>query len=209
MNKFKAILFDVDGTLLDTDEWVFEAFNYSLKKHNLAPITKKQLNSLMGNILKDCYKILAPNGDLISLCEAHETYQNSRLNLIKAFPKSRKTLKTLKKSGIKLAAVSSRYANLIETLKVGKLYEFLEVVISADDVKNPKPHPEPLLLALKKLNVEVKDALMVGDTHIDILAGKAAKVKTAAVTYGFFGKEIAKQNPDFLLDNLEQLLEII
>lgn len=109
-----------------------------------------------------------------------------------------------------MAAVSNRMReSLLYSLKLTKTLAFFDVVVAADDVANPKPHQDHLLAALKSLKVKPEQAFMVGDSDIDILAGKNAKVKTVGVTYGWLGKDIAKHQPDYLINNIGDLLNII
>ncbi len=76
-------------------------------------------------------------------------------------------------------------------------------------MKNPKPHKDHPLKALEILEVDRKDAILVGDTDKDILAGKNAGIKTVGVTYGWIGEEIKKSQPDFVIDDIEELLDIL
>jgi len=130
--------------------------------------------------------------------------------MAKPFPNVKKVLKKLRKEKYKIAGVSNRSRlSLIESLKHQKMYEYFDVIVTAEDVENPKPHKDHPLKALEILNIDRKSAIIVGDTDKDILAGKAAGIKTVGVTYGWIGKEIKKAKPDFVIDRIEELLEII
>ena len=87
--------------------------------------------------------------------------------------------------------------------------EYFDVIVAADDVVNPKPHKDHLLVALEYLKIQPEEAFMVGDTENDILAGKNAGVKTVGVTYGWMGKDIAKHKPNYVIDDMDQLTEIL
>lgn len=209
MSRKKAVLFDVDGVLLDTWAFVFQALQYTLSFHGY-PKSMDEIRKVMGQPLLDFYKSLVPEGPSEVLAQTHKSFQKERFHLSKAFPKTKKVLKTLKSKGILLAAISNRTkSSLDRSLKNAQIYKYFDLVLYVEDVKNPKPHPDHIHLALKKLKVRPNQAYLVGDTKVDILAGKNAGVKTVAVTYGFAGKDILKHNPDFVIDDLEDLIKII
>ncbi len=206
----KAILFDVDGTLLDTYNFVFDAVKYTTAFYNHSYPSDINIKTALGKPLLEFYQTLIPEGNMIELSETHKQFQQENFHLVKPFKATKEVLKTLKDKGFLLAGVSNRLGySLVYSLKVTKVARFFDVVVSADDVKNPKPHKEHVLTALGKLGVEPINAYMVGDTGDDILAGKNAGVKTVGVTYGFLGKDIAQYNPDFIIDDIEELFKIL
>ena len=121
------------------------------------------------------------------------------------------TLEQLKEQGIKMAIVSTKKRDTIERgLKLMKAEHYFEFYIGIEDVKNVKPNPEPVLLALEKLGVSNEEALMIGDNYHDIVAGKNAGVKTAGVAWSIKGEEYLKQfNPDYMLYHMTDLLGIV
>lgn len=206
----KAVLFDIDGTLLDTYNFVFHAVKHSVTVHGYSYPAKEKIGEAMGKPLLEFYEVLVPEANPSMLAKSHVEFQQENFHLAKPFQKAKKILKHLKNSGFLIGAVSNRLKeSLLHTLKRAKLYDYFDVIISADDVVNPKPHPRHLLAALNKLEVKPENSYMVGDTENDILAGKNAKVKTIGVTYGFLGKDIAEHNPDYLIDDIEELLKIL
>ncbi len=210
MREIEAVLFDLDGTLFDTREFIFRAFRHSLRKHTNKRVKWEDIEHVLGKPLIDCYGILFPSGDMEVLCQTHKDFQANNLHLVKPFAKSRATLKKLVEEGIKNGLVSSRHNDtLSDNLKATKIDYLLEVVITADDVTNHKPHPEPLLKALDALKVSPKNALMVGDTDVDILAGKNAGMRTVGVTYGFHGARIVDAKPDWVIDDISELWGIV
>lgn len=152
----------------------------------------------------------APSGNPQALVNTHISFQSENLHLVETFPPVAKVLEKLKKIGFRLAIVTSRYKNTIKTLQAAKIKpDLFNVIVSGDDVDKIKPHPEGIILALKKLKVRPAQALLVGDSTADIEMGKNAKVKTAGVTYGFGGKAIKEANPDFIIDRLEDFLKVL
>lgn len=209
MSKIKAVLFDLDGTLLDTAEFVFQAYEHTLKSHGFSLLKRKQLASYIGREISAIYKEIAPGGEIKALINAHDSFQSKKMHLIKSFPNVYELVIKLKKIGIKLGVVTSRLRNTKETLEAGNLGGLFDVIISAEDVVHHKPHPETVLLALKRLKVKPSEALLIGDAKPDIQMGKNAKVKTVGVTYGFGGKDIKKSKPDYVIDKIDQVLEIL
>lgn len=205
----KAILFDIDGTVLDAWDFVFESVKNSINVHKLPPLTDKKIKQAMGKTLVEFYQTLFPGIDTAVLARTHREFQEKNFHLIKPFAKTKDTLKSLRDQGFLLAAVSNRLReSLIQSLKLTETIDYFDVVVCADDVSNPKPHQEHVLTALEILKAERGNAYMIGDMEQDILAGKNAKVKTIGVTYGFLGKDIAKHNPDYLIDDIGELLDI-
>ncbi len=206
----KAILFDIDGTLLDAYDFIFEAVKYTLLFHNHPYPTEEKIKQAMGKSLVEFYKVLLPRIDPLILAQTHDKFQHDKFHLVKLFPKVLQTLQKLKAKEFLIAAVSNRTRKSLHySLKLAEIHEYFDVVVSAEDITNPKPHQEHLLFALKQLKVEPGNAFMVGDTDHDILAGKNAGVKTVGVTYGFFGVSIRQTNPDFVIDDLEEILKLL
>jgi len=201
-----TVLFDVDGTLLDTTEYIYQAFEHSLQKHH-QPLTRDHIGSIMGKPLDESYQILTQNESVEHYAQAHHEYQNEHPHLSFAFPNATNTLQKLKDRKYHIAAVTTRRRNtVLETLEIARILPFLEHIVAYDDVENPKPHPEPILKALDFLGVSPQNAIMVGDSPVDILAGKNAGTKTVGVTYGFHGPQIAELGPDYVIDDIGDIL---
>lgn len=206
----KAVLFDVDGTLLDTTEYIFQALEHTLSHHEILLPERSEFSTHIGKPLADIYEIFAPGIEYEALRERHDNFQKSNLHLAIPFSGVFATIAFLKQANIKIAAVTTRgKINVLNTLEQTGLLPHLEVIITGDDVANHKPHPEPILMALDKLELSPENAFMVGDAGVDILAGKSAGTKTIGVTYGFGGHAIAEYQPDYLISNIDELSQII
>lgn len=208
--KVKAVLFDVDGTIIDSWDFVFGAVKHALNKHGHSISEEVIVSAMGGRALLDFYKFLLPKEDYKLIAKSHRDFQQDKFDLGKPFPGAKKILKKLKSEGFLMGAISNRTKlSLKTTLDRAEFSSFFDIVISAEDVKNPKPHPQHVQTALTYLKVEPINSFMIGDTKDDILAGKLAGVKTIGVTYGFAGKKIADHNPDFVIDKLEEILTLI
>lgn len=210
MKEVEAVLFDVDGTLLNTKQFIYSAYNHTFQVHNIPPISKDKLDEVMGKPLEECYRHFAPSYDTELLCETHRTFQTENLDLSIPFPNTINTLDKLKESGIKTAAITTRSRRTsLHTLELASIRDKIDVVISGEDVAEKKPHPAPLLEALNQLEVAPENAIMVGDTNVDVLAGKNANTKTIGVTYGFHGNKVVESNPDYIVDDIADIIPII
>lgn len=206
----KAVLFDIDGTILDAWDFVFKAVEHAASSHGYPYPTKANIKEALGKPLGEFYETLMPGVNHKELSLSHRDFQQNHFHLVKPYLKTKRVLKELRKRGFLIAAVSNRLRDsLNKSLKLTKILNYFDIVISAEDVQHPKPDKEHLEAALNFLKVEAKDAYMVGDTDQDILAGKNAGVKTVGVTYGFLGSEIKKYRPDFIINDLEELLKIL
>lgn len=206
----KVVLFDIDGTIIDSWDFIFGAFKYTVDFHGLKHPTDEFIKSTMGKSLFEFYKSAFPDEDHLLLGQTHHNYQLTKFNSVRLFPNTIATLKKIKQMGFQIAAVSNRSKDsLHKSLKLAKIHQFFEIIVSAEDVKNPKPHKDHLMKALKHFKAKSHEAFMVGDTDYDIKAGKHAGVETIGVTYGFAGEDIKKYNPDFVIDKLDELLKIL
>ena len=205
----KAILFDVDGTLLDTHEYIYQAFEYSLGKHH-KPLSRKEIQKIMGKPIEDCYRILTKLEDVELLSNTHRKFQTENPHISKPFANTISTLDLLKDKNIKIAAITTRAKSSTKrTLELANVWSYLDFFIGFEDVKIPKPDPERIFKALEFLNSNSNSSLMVGDSDVDILAGQNAGVKTAGAIYGFHGNKLADFKPDFLIDDIGEIIPLI
>jgi pyrophosphatase PpaX len=210
MRKIDAALFDVDGTLLDTAEFVNQAFAHTFQTHGLPWQSYDEIAVSMGKPLEEMYRRFSATEDISALCETHRSFQTENLHLSAPFANTQETLRRLKDAGIKIAAVTTRSRRTsIRTLEMGGILEYLDAVLSGEDAGNPKPHPESLLKALQQLRVRPEKAAMVGDTDADILAGREATVMTIGVSYGFHGSRIAESKPDFIVEDIADIIPLL
>ena len=162
-----------------------------------------------------CFRTLFPDiqDELIPRCA--ETYRrifNENLQKItpEAFPGVVKTLKALKSQGFTLTIASSRSRNsLTELTRDMGIADYISYLIGADDVKEAKPKPEPVLKTLAAMQFAASETLVVGDMAVDVLMGANARTKTCGVTWGNGTREDLKEaGADFIIDRMEELIEI-
>ena len=210
MKGINTILFDLDGTLLDTDEFIIQATEHALSSLSYPVPDRLTIRKTMGNPFPNYYFILAgESADAGRLVEMHREFQYANYNLVKPFPNTLETLSKLKEKGYKLGIVTARSEKTsYQTLKDSGIYHLFDGIISWEDVEKHKPDPDPVLKALKLLNALPSEAVMVGDSHFDIEAGFNAGTKTVRVTYGFHTDNLNNPKPDFIISDIKDLLKL-
>ena len=217
--SIKLIIFDFDGTLGDTRRNIVTTMQMAIKEMQLPERSEAECASTIGLPLAGCFKTLFPDiqEELIPLIpRCAETYRrifNENLQKItpEAFPGVVKTLKTLKEQGLELTIASSRSRNSLTELghNMG-ITDYISYLIGADDVKEAKPKPEPVLKTLAAMHYTANETLVVGDMAVDILMGANAGAKTCGVTWGNGTREEFKEaGADFIIDRMEELIRIV
>lgn len=207
----KALLFDFDGTLLDTNDLIIKTFMHVLEERFPGQYSPKDCMEFIGPSLYETFEQLTPD-EVEEMVEKYRLWnQTHHDELVTEFDGVVPTLELLKQQGIRMAIVSTKRRDTIEKgLDLMGAKHLFEFWIGLDDVKHVKPHPEPVLLAIDKLGVEKEDVMMIGDNYHDIEAGKNAGVKSAGVAWSLKGEEFLKQfNPDYMLQHISDLLTIV
>lgn len=205
-----TILFDLDGTLIDTNQLIIESFKYTFDTFGI-PYTVEELTKYNGPPLIDTFHKVNPKDAEAML----ETYREHNLShhdkFVRPFPKVIETIETLVKGNYKLAIVTTKLKDsAMVGLEMTGLLPYFETIITLNDVTHPKPHPEPVKMALEALNSKAKHAIMIGDNYHDILAGQRAGTLTAGVAWSRHGASYFKQyHPTYMLQDMSDLLKIV
>ncbi len=211
MQRVEAVIFDVDGTLVDTSEYISQAYEDTLARHGLPPRSRAEIASQVGKMLDACYAFLAPEGDIETLRMSHRTFQKENLHLVRPFEKCSEVLKEVSGNDRRLALFTSRI-NVLPSLEItGIDTELFEVVVDASMVEHGKPDPEGIYMILGELGLKACQAVVVGDAGVDIEAGKRAEVAaTIGLTHGFGTRaELEEVEADYILDSLADLPQTI
>jgi pyrophosphatase PpaX len=208
--RFAAVLFDVDGTLLDSTDFIVGAVEHTLRSQGRTPPSRDRIASVLGPALADCYRVWCPDLDPVLLCRVHRAWQVDHVRDIHPYPGAADCLRALRSAGVRVAAVTARSKlSSLGSLDHTGLAGLIEFTVSAEDVTATKPDPEALHLALERLGVRASDAVMVGDTTADIRAGQAAGTATIGVLYGFHGARLASCDPDHLVRDIAEVTPIV
>jgi phosphoglycolate phosphatase len=212
----QAIIFDLDGTLVDSAEDLRAAVNRSLGEVGLRPIETNEIKGMIGDgVLRLVERALvAANGNPAQkdalLRRFLEIYQANPATSTRCYPGVVETLKALRRKDFRLAVVTNKPVFATnKILEMLSLAEFFPVVIGGDSVQKRKPHPAPLLEAARLLGVDVSQLLMVGDNIHDVEAAHAATMRCIAVSYGYHHRPPSEFNADHLIDHFDELLSLV
>ena len=209
----KGVIFDLDGTLLNTLGDLTNAVNYSLSKYNLAPLSNEKVRSYIGSGIKELMK-KALNDDSIDIDEALKYfkyhYERNIDKLTVPYEGIIDLLKELKENGYKIAIVSNKYQEGVERLT----HKFFEkhINICYGNMSNipVKPNITTTNMALNKMGITNKECLFVGDSNIDALTAKNANMKFVYVSWGYKDYQYVKDiGIDYVINNANELLNIL
>lgn len=210
----KLYIFDFDGTLGDSRDLIVRTMMDTLEEKGLAKPTVEACVATIGLPLAECFEVAAHvTKEQSELCATRykEIFRRNNVpGAVKPFANVIETLNTLHQQGKVLAVASSRqHESLDKLISDFGITHLFSAIIGADDVENAKPAPESVNKILAALPFSPNDTIMIGDAPYDILMGKNAGVATCGVTYGN-GKptDMQNTNPDFLIDDFAQLLDI-
>ncbi len=206
-----TLLFDLDGTLIDTNELIISSYLHTLEQYFPGQFQREDVLPFMGPSLADVFHGLDSEKaeEMIQVYRTHNLEQHDLL--VKEFDGVFETVRTLHENGYKLAIVSTKKRDtVLKGLKLTHLEPFFKVVITMDEVEKVKPDPEPLNKAMHLLDSQPEETMMIGDNHHDILGGKNAGTATCGVAWSLKGKDhLQSYHPDFMLDHMSDLLNII
>lgn len=207
----EAVLFDLDGTLINTNDLIIKSFKYTFSKNLNKEIKEEEIVQFFGEPLSVTMSKL-DNKNADKLLKTFREYNEAHHDMLtKSFDGVKEALITLKSSNIKLAVVTSKRKPMAERgLKLFNLYDYMDVLVTPESTVKHKPDGEPAALACSIMDVAPENAIMVGDSFFDILCGKNAGCKTCLVSYSEQPLEKVKgYHPDFIIDNLLELKDII
>ena len=206
----RGVLFDLDGTVINTNELIFRSFEYALDTVLHTSLSRDVLRTTFGRPLAQIMQEMG-GSQAQELRNAFVAYSHQHENDIYLFPQVEEALQQLRAHGIGTAIVTSRlYKSALRDLNQFQLAPYFDVIITPEATDQHKPDPAPALKAIEQLGLTPQQTIMVGDSNLDLLCGKAAGCKTAAVRYSLFPlEELASYQPDYLLDSLLDLLPIL
>lgn len=192
--QFNTVIFDLDGTLIDSFEAIREGFNATLPTYNKDPLSLAETKALVGMPLLDTFcEILGEEHAEEATKLFRERYREVFLNMTLPLPHALETIKDLHSSGYKLAIATNKLGQFSrEIIKHMGLENYISTVIGDGDGVRKKPHPDMLIKILEDVDSVREEALFVGDSPVDINTGKAAGVMTFAVPTGYHSSSMLK-----------------
>jgi len=206
-----TILFDLDGTLIDSTEAILESFHTTFDSFGLIHPSDAQIKSLIGHPLDVMYSSLGVDEKIV-------------WNMVDAYKEHYREISTQKtlllpfaKEAVELASMNARVG--IVTTKTGKyskilmehfnLMQHFEILIGREDVTNPKPHAEPIQKAIDFLRVSKDDCWMIGDTRMDLISAKNAGIKSVAVVSEYEAVRELEKHTDIIKSNVLEAVQSI
>lgn len=208
--ELDSLLFDLDGTLVDTIQLILCAFRETFRALGLPPREDREMLLQIGKPLYQQAVDIDPRRADEIFRVYQEMYDKHYQDMVREYPGVREALAGLKNRGYRLAVVTSkRYSNARHDLERFGLLSYLDVLVTAEDTENHKPHPEPVLKALEELSASPGEAVFIGDSPYDIRSAHAAGVKAGAAAWGPFPKEVLEaEHPDYWIEDPSSLLRI-
>ena len=208
--SIKAILLDLDGTLVNTNEIILQCFEHTLKEKTGSCPPREELIKTFGKPLVEVFAEMdAAKAD--ELIQEYQRFQQSldQSKYITLCDHVHEALDTFKAKGYKLAVVTSkRHDGAYQNLAQFNLLPYFSAIITYEDTILHKPTGEPAKKALELLGVSAEESIMVGDSNFDIQCGKDAGTKTAAVAYSAYGEEFLRAfEPDYFIADLLELAQ--
>jgi pyrophosphatase PpaX len=213
MPRLDTILFDLDGTLIDSVRLILDSYHHALASHGLPPRSDEDWLRGVGTPLSVQFADWRDDPTMLEALIA--TYREYNLKhhdrMVTAYPGVLETLEALKAAGFATGLVTSKNRQgALRGLTLARLEQLMDVLVCADEVSNPKPHPEPVEKAVALLGADPATTVYVGDSIHDMVSGRAAGVRTAAALWGPFGRDhLAGAEPDFWLEQPGELLALV
>ncbi|HEX6590675.1 MAG TPA: phosphoglycolate phosphatase [Moraxellaceae bacterium] len=210
----KLVMFDLDGTLVDSVADISLSLNRALADIGLPAVTEVQVRTWVGRgasrlvycVLEHQHRAPALHDELLARFMAR--YQESVCEVSTVYPGGRELLLACKAAGLALACVTNKpYAPARALLEALDILQPFDLLLGGDSLPHKKPHPLPLQHCLQHFGLRPEQALMVGDSRNDVEAARAAGVKVVALPWGYnHGEPIEAARPDWLVDSLTELL---
>ncbi|MDP1659418.1 MAG: phosphoglycolate phosphatase [Methylotenera sp.] len=217
--KVKAIMIDLDGTLMHTAPEIARASNKMLAALGKSTLDEAQIESYIGEgahvLIKRCLTgKIAAEPEAVEYVAAQKLFFEFYADNVtesKPYPHVLEGLQAFKKAGYRLACVTNKPASFtLPLLEANNLMHYFELVVSGDTLSKKKPDPDQLIYICEKLGVSVADALLIGDSKTDITAARSAGCSVFAVPYGYNqGQRVDANAVDALIDNIGDALDLL
>ncbi len=209
---FGTFLFDLDGTLIDSVELILRSYRHTLRTHRgVEPPDELWLKGLGTPIRVQLRQWTDDPAEIDAMAQTYTTYNLEHHDaLVRPYDGIVSAVTRLRERGKRLGLVTSKVrSTALRSLRLAGIEDAFDVVVGADEVVNPKPHPEPVLTALERLGARREDALFIGDARHDMVCGRAAGVAIAAALWGPFDRaHLEDLEPDYWLERPEDLEDL-
>jgi len=211
----KGIIFDMDGTILNTIDDIQASVNYAMRYFNLPEKTLQEVKDGVGrgaiNLIEDIVPKGTSKADILKIYEIYQSYYDEHTNdLTGPYPGILDLLKTLKEQGYKLAVVSNKYRYLVEALNHDIFKDYFDISMGEMDGVPIKPAPDMIYIALKEMNLSKDEVIFIGDSDVDMMTATNANINSIGVTWGYRSKEVLiKHKANYIIDEPKDIIKII
>lgn len=214
MSKIDTILFDFDGTVMDTNDVIINSWQHTYRTLENREEDVANIVKTFGEPLEITMQKLFPDVPIEESVRVYRSYHRDNFGeLISICPGMKELLQELKKQQYKTGLVTSRLkTTTIQGLEKYGLAPYFDVIVTAEDTDKHKPDPAPVLIALERLEAAPEKSLMLGDTMFDILCARNAGVASVLVEWGIALTEEEKNGPDgpdYRIGKAEELFDIL
>lgn len=208
----RTLLFDLDGTLINTNDLIIASFLHTAETYAPGKYGREDVLQFIGPPLEESLRTINPEADVEEMINTYRTHNHEHHDrLVEAYDGVVETLDKLKQAGFKLGIVTTKMRQTVDMgIKLTKIADKFETIVTLDDVTHAKPHPEPVVRAMNELDANPEETIMVGDNTHDIEAGKNAGTKTAGVAWTVKGRQVLDDlEPDYMLEHMSDILKIV
>jgi pyrophosphatase PpaX len=213
MAAIQTVLFDLDGTLIDSIRLILDSYHHTLAAHGVPPRTDEDWLRGVGTPLSVQFAEWRDElGKLEAMVATYRAYNLAHHDrMVTVYPGVVAAVEAIRAAGRRTGLVTSKNRQgALRGLTLVRLEAMMDVLVCADEVTNPKPHPEPVEKAVALLGADPATTVYVGDSVHDMVSGRAAGVRTAAALWGPFGREhLELATPDYWLETPADLLTLL
>ncbi|GGD28746.1 pyrophosphatase PpaX [Pontibacillus salipaludis] len=208
----RTLLFDLDGTLINTNDLIIASFLHTTETYSDEEYTREDVLKFIGPPLEESLRKINPEADVEEMMNTYRTHNHENHDrLVEAYDGVVETLEKLKQAGFKLGIVTTKMRQTVDMgIELTHIADKFETIVTLDDVTHAKPHPEPVVRAMKELDAKPEETIMVGDNTHDIESGQNAGTKTAGVAWTVKGRKVLDDlEPDYMLEHISDILKIV
>jgi len=214
--NFKMVIFDFDGTLVDSAPGIWKTANEMAKLYGRKPVSMKEVTTAVGtgldNFMEDVFPLQLKQHSMEEMLSTYRRiYKKSFAYGLKVFKNVRNTLKYITDRGIRTAIVSNKLKKYVDEIcRYAGIERYFDITLGSESVKKLKPNPESVFYIIKKFGVKKENVIMVGDSQYDVMTAKNAGIASAFIAQGYADlKKVKRLKPDFYFNDIGKLRDII
>lgn len=208
--RFKYILFDLDGTLIDTNQLIIDSFKHTYKKHLNLDVEDREILQHFGEPLITTLQRYATE----NVQELYNTYidfnEKAHDTTVSLCCNIRECLQQLHDMGCKMAVVTAKRGKIAhQGLELFDIKKYFSAFVTLDDTKLHKPHPDPVYKAMEILGAVPEETVMIGDSIFDIMCAHNANIEVIQVSWGAALEHQQQDKPDYLVKDALEIIDIV